>query len=305
MNHQEYLMYSSEVKDLEGLLAETPDENVIERIGLEERLKNAKSAIKNVQEHLLVHKARLTFKGKPVYGSHGIAADFAAKAAASFSDAVSAVAAGLAENLHYMGPIPDKQKNQLLITGTAIGSFGFEFELPEPDNTLFPIQSDAENALDKMEELFRLATLGSDDELAEVVTEIHPRAVKKAAEFLAYIAQQDALCSLEFKERRFQYEDIDQLQHSKKRLQEDNILESEELFSGKMVGVLPLGRSFELILDGDKQRVIRGKIGSDIEDPDILNRDFLQKNIKITLQVIQVGQGRPRFTMQSLPQLIE
>ena len=31
---------------------------------------------------------------------------------------------------------------------------------------------------------------GSDDEVAEVVDEIHPRAVKKVAEFLEYITQQ-------------------------------------------------------------------------------------------------------------------
>lgn len=193
MTYEEYIAVSSEIKQLESLLADIPSENVIERIGLEARLESAREAIANVTEYQLVHKARLTFRGRPVFGSHGIAADFASKAAGAFTDVVSAVAAGMAENLRYMGPIPDKQKNQLVITGTAIGSFGFEFELPQPvGEGWFPEPSKAENALYKVQELFRLASDGNDDEIAELVDEIHPRAVKKAADFLNYISQQEA-----------------------------------------------------------------------------------------------------------------
>ena len=38
MNHEEYLAISSEIKELEALLDEIPEENVIERMGLEARL---------------------------------------------------------------------------------------------------------------------------------------------------------------------------------------------------------------------------------------------------------------------------
>lgn len=86
-------------------------------------------------------------------GSHGVVADFASKAAGFFTDAFTAVAAGLAENLRYMGPIPDKEKNQLLITGTAIGSFGFEFELPPPELALQSDQLPSDRAESAMEKL--------------------------------------------------------------------------------------------------------------------------------------------------------
>lgn len=300
MNYDEYITISSEINELQSLLAEIPEENVIERMGLEDRLKSAQAATADVQDFLLTHKARLTFRGKPVFGSHGIAADFAAKAAGAFTDAVAAVAAGLAENLHYMGRIPDKQKNQLLITGTAIGSFGFEFELPQPENNLFPATSNAENALDKMQKLFQVASEGNDDELAELVTEIHPRAVKKAAEFLNYIAQQEAWCGLEFKDESFRFKGIEQLRESQKRLEEDNIRETKESFNGEFMGVLPQSRNFEFKCEESKD-VLRGKVAQEIEDPDILNRDFLHKSVTVTLQVIQVGQGRPRYILQSLP----
>jgi hypothetical protein len=300
MTYEKYIALSSEIKALESLLSDIPAENVIERVGLEHRLTTARDLIANITEYQLVHKARLTFRGRPVFGTHGIAADFASKAASSFTDAVSAIAAGLAENLRYMGPIPDKQKNQLLITGTVLGSFGFEFELPQPTGGgWFPQPSNAEDALDKMRELFRLASEGNDDEIAELVDEIHPRAVKKVADFLLYISQQDAWCGLEFKERQFRFQDVDQLKESAVRLREDNIHESEEHYYGEFQGVLPATRTFEFKLR-DQDGILKGKIGPEIEDADILNREFLHKPVSIKLHTIQVGQGRPRFALQSL-----
>jgi hypothetical protein len=205
MSHDEYIFVSSEIKELEALLAQIPARNAINRIGLEARLKSAKEAISGFNPAQSPKKAKLTFRGRPVFGSYGVSADFASKASGYFTDAFSAVVAGITENLRYMGPIPDKQKNQLLITGTAIGSFGFEFELPRIDSDdtsgqapLFPLPNRPEDAMQKLEKLFQVAAEGSDDDIAELVEEIHPRAVKLVAEFLGYISEQEAWCGLEF-----------------------------------------------------------------------------------------------------------
>lgn len=305
MTYEKYIAVSSEIKELEALLEEIPLKNVIKRMGLQARLEAAKATIANFTEYQLVQKARLTFRGRPVIGTHGIVADFALKASSAFTDAVSAIAAGLSENLRYMGPIPDRQKNQLLITGTAIGSFGFEFELPRPvGDGWFPDPSNAEGAINKINELFRLASEGDDDQIAELVDEIHPRAVKKTAEFLNYLTQQEAWCGLEFKKNYFRFSDIDQLKASAERLKEDNIRESVDTYSGEFQGVLPSSRNFEFKLLG-KETVLKGKIGRDIEDVDLLNREYLHKHISVELNSIQVGQGRPRFTLQSLEAITE
>jgi len=305
MNYEEYLSYSSEINELESLLASISDENIIERMGFEARLASVRAAIAGVTLDQLVYKARLTFRGKPVMGSHGISAEFAAKAAGDFSDAVAAIAAGISEDLRYMGPIPDKQKNQLLITGTAIGSFGFEFELPQPpEGMLFTEPGGVNNALEKMQQLFKIAAEGTDDEVAELVDEIHPRAVKKVAEFLEYVVEQDAWCGLEFKEKFFRFHGKDQLSSSIRRLKEDNIHTTDEVLAGEFQGVLPFGRSFEFKQLNHKD-VIRGKIGPDIDDPDLLNRDYLHKPITVKFHVIQVGQGRPRYSLSSLDDISE
>jgi hypothetical protein len=304
MNYDEYIYVSSEVQQLESLLAEIPKKNIINRMGLESRLKSAKAALEGFNPLLLPKKARLTFRGRPVFGSHGMSADFGSKAAGFFTDAFSAVVAGISENLRYMGPIPDKQKNQLLITGTAIGSFGFEFELPkiEPENQqeeFFPGPNRPEDAIQKLERLFKVAAEGSDDDIAELVEEIHPRAVKKAAEFLDYLSEQDAWCGLEFKESIFRFSGAEQVRSSADRLKSNNIKESDDTFTGEFQGVLPKGRAFEFKLR-DQDGILRGKVGPEIEDADVLNRDYLHKLLNAKFHVIQVGQGRPRYTLQTL-----
>lgn len=295
----EFLALASEIKELESILKAIPAQNLIERIAFEERLTSAKAILDKLPAYQHQEKARLTFRGRPVIGSHGIAADFGSKAAGAFADAFAAVVAGLNESLRYMGPIPDKAKNQLLITGTAIGSFGFEFELPSQQDDLFPENEKTEEALEMMQTLLRVSAEGSDDEVTELVEAIHPRAVQKVAEFLDYLSQQQAWCGLEFKEQFFRYQNIEQLKISVERLQEENIHESDEEYTGEFQGVLPQSRTFEFKLL-DQKGILKGKVDIAIDDPDLLNREWLHKTVNLKLHVIQVGKGRPRFTLPDM-----
>ena len=298
-NEAQFLM--SEINELEAILASIPAENVIDRMSFEARLAAAQQALAQLPQQL-TSKAKLTFRGKPVFGSHGITADFGSKAAGLFSDAFAAVSVGLREGLRDMGPIPNRDKNQLLITGTAIGSFGFVFELPVPELALFPEQENPQIAIEKIEALFRLAATGSDDEVAEVIEEVHPRAVKKVYDFLELLVQQQAWCGLEFEGRAFRYADYEQLKISCERLKDENIHEQDETYQGKFEGVLPTGRTFEFRL-ADPKSVIKGKIDRAIDDPDVLNRDWLHKPVAAKFHVMQVGKGRPRFTLKSINDL--
>ena len=286
----------SEIRELEIILGQIPAENVIERLSFESRLASARMTVGQLPALVSVEKARLTFRGRPVFRNHGIAADFSSKAIGTFTDAFTAVVAGLNESLRYMGPIPDKAKNQLFITGTAVGSFGFEFELPAPAPNLFPDQGKGGEALEKIQAIFNISANGSDDEVAELVEVIHPRAVKKISEFLNYLAQQQAWCGLEFRDRFFKFDDIDQLQTSANRLQESNIREHQQEYTGEFQGVLPNSRTFEF-KPSNEAGVIKGKIDPAIADPDILNRNWLHKPASVRLEVFQVGQGRPRFAL--------
>jgi hypothetical protein len=151
--NNERLFLASEISELESLLAHVPESRVIERLSLMSRLESVRESLAAMPMQT-AQKIRLTFRGKPVFESHGISADFASKAGGLFSSAFTAILAGLkGGGLQEMRPIPDKDKNQLLLTGTALGSFGFEFELPIEEPSLFP-GTEAQKAMEKIETLF-------------------------------------------------------------------------------------------------------------------------------------------------------
>ncbi|MGO4134783.1 hypothetical protein ACEQ6A_09500 [Rhizobium brockwellii] len=284
---------------MESILERIPAANTLERFGFEQRLKNARAALAQVQDTVEPERTQLTFRGLPVMGSKGIAAEFGSKAAVAFTEAFTAIVSGVKDRLNYMGPIPDKARNQLLITGTAVGSFGFEFQLPHLQPDFFSESGGAEEALERLFALLEVSAQGSDDEIAEIVAEVHPRAVRKVAAFLTYLSQNQAWCGLEFKQKIFRYKNVDQLRRSRDRLSESNIHEDEQTLLGELQGVLPKGRTFEFKISGDDQ-IIRGKIGLGVEDPDVLNREWLHRPISIGLNIVQVGQSRPTYTLNDL-----
>jgi len=301
-----YSSLASEVSELEMLLAGMPEENVLDRKSLESRLAKVKRQIVETPSIKESPKVRLVFRGKPVMDTQGIAADFASKAAGAFNEAFAAVMASLTEPLQSMGPIPNRDKRQLLLTGTAIGSFGFEFALPSPENadllTLLPEADESGQAIDIMEKLLRYAALGTDDDVAGIVEEIYPRAVKGVSKFLDLMVQEQAWCGLEFGGTSFRYEGHEQIKVAAERIRDDNIKEYEDSFQGKFQGVLPTARTFEFKC-ADTDELLRGKVGRGIETPDILNIDWLHKPINAKFTVIQIGTKRQRYSLKSLADL--
>lgn len=299
--NNEQLFLSSEVAQLKELIDNLPKESLIERISLQSRLANIQKELELLPKYN-TEKVKLTFNGKPVKGSHGIAADFASKAAGFFADSFSTIWANLNENLSNTGPLPRQDKGSLLITGTALGSFGFEFELPPTEPSLLSDQPTPKQAINKLSNLMRLTVEGSDDEVTEAIEEIHSRAVNKVYSFMEYLAQQQAWCTLESGDTRFGFSGYEQLKTSSERLKSENINESEQTFLGQFTGVLPDSRTFEF-LNTKNDEIIKGKLDKRIVDTEVLNKKWLYKNIEVTFDVIQVGQGKPRYTLNSLDKL--
>jgi hypothetical protein len=132
-----YTFLTSEIHEVEQILSSIPAENVIDRMSFEARLEIIKKDLERLPQNGETTSARLTFRGKPVFGSHGILADFGSKAASLFSDVFSMVMSDAKGILNASGPIPGKDAAPLIITGTAAGSFGFEFEMLPKENYLF------------------------------------------------------------------------------------------------------------------------------------------------------------------------
>lgn len=300
MNATMYANLSSEANTLRELLDNIPLDNVIDRLGIESRLEEVEYELSCINPFHITKKARLTFRGGPVIGSQAISAIFAAKATDFFANAVAAVSAGLSGTLNFKGPIPDKNINNLMITGTAIGSFGFEFELPEPDSfDLCPEQSIVGKAVDEIRALFEVSAIGSDDDLSDLVEEIHPRAISKIYEFLNYLYEQDAKCGLEFDNKFFRFSSKQQLESALSRLNDNNIHEKTVNYKGIFSGALPASRNFEFETEIDKE-LIKGKISKDIIQPELIVKNWLLKPVRVQFTVITIGNSKPKFILKSL-----
>lgn len=304
MSRQDYLHLLGEQEQLLRMLAKVPETDVIDRMSLEERLRAVEAALQAVpvdtaeQAHV-----RLTFRGKPVVGSHGIFADFGATAVAKFIDAVSSVAASFTAPLAATGPIPNRLQNQLLITSTAIGSFGFELE--EYRGEQLPLVAGPTPlglALEQTLALFQ-GTTGSDDELADSASDTDPRALGTVRSFLETLVNAEATCALEYGARSFRFTDVGQVKRSYERLSTDNLQESTQEIEGEFQGVLPKRRTFEFKLSGQDD-VIVGKVGPAIPDADALNK-LLRHKTKIKVMITRVGNGRPRYLLLTKPDSAE
>jgi len=289
----------SEIKQLQSILATIPADRVIDRYGIELRIAELRSKVEALPDRIQeAEKLALTFRGEPIRGSSAISADFAGKAASAFVDAFAAIVAGLRGSLNYAGPIPDKVSSPLMITGTAMGSFGFEMELPPEQGEFFEKGIGSASALEIFKSLLRMSAEGTDDEISDIVEDIHPRAVRKVADFLGSVSQAGAWCGLEFRNDYFKFKSLDQQKVSLERLRRENIVERDETYFGQFQGFLPAGRNFEFVVS-DSSDILRGRLGPEIEDTASLNRDWLNKPTKAKFNVIQVGQGRPRYTLLS------
>ena len=198
-----------------------------------------------------------------------------------------------------MGPIPNRDQNQLLITSTAVGSFGFELEEYRAEQLALEEASPVATALERTQALLQ-STLGNDDDLADIASETDPRALDKVRTFLKVLADNSAVCALQYGGSGVRFTDVGQVSRSLARLAADNLHESEEQLRGEFVGVLPNSRSFEFRLASDGQ-IIRGKVSPRVQNVDAIN-DHLHSAVQIDVTRTQVGNGRPRYLLTQMPQ---
>jgi hypothetical protein len=296
MNIHEYQHLQAELTELSRILEQIPETDVIDRMSFQYRLDAVKQMLAEVPAGVRepVH-VRLTFRGKPIVGSHGMFAEFGADAVNNFASAVAAIGASKNGPLGTRGTLPNRDDFRLLITGTALGSFGFELEEAPKDNAmLFPELSLVEAAIEQTKTIME-ATIGTDDELTDAVSEVDPRAIDALRAFLKTMADQEAVCTLQFKDTGFSFSDVGQVRRSEGRLSQDNIHENERLIEGAFQGVLPKRRTFEFKI-ADSEEIITGKVGADIPDAGIINH-ILEQTTTIEVRATHVGNGNPRYVL--------
>jgi hypothetical protein len=298
MNRSEYVSKSAELGFLEKQAA-SPGISRLTLMSIQSRIDQARQFLSENSGHAYrPAKVRLTYRGVPVIGTHGVLAEFGAAATKAFSVAITAIAASVSGALADKGPIPNRLANQLLITGPARGSFGFELEEISAERQLdiegtTPVAQAIEILTDLLE-----GTTKSDEELSEPLSRLADRAILAVTDFLSELADNDASCALSTETRSFRFADVEQVKRSKARLSRDNIKEEDEVLVGSFLGVLPDKRLFEFrTVDGE---VIYGRIPTDISSPNEINRN-LSTQVKIVVTARRIGSSNPRYRLKTLP----
>lgn len=302
MNREEHDHLLAERSTLQRILADIAEEDVLDRSSFLSRLKNVERRITAIEaDTRMPARARLTFRGRPVVGSHGIFAEFGMTATKAFTDAISMMAAAISGPLASSGPIPNRVQNQLLITSTAVGSFGFELEEHLDGRLLLENETALSLALAQTQGLLQ-GSVGSDDELADAATGTDPRVVAAVRAFLDNLITNEAVCTVELDDRKFSFRDVGEVRRSWERLGQDNLHEEPQTYIGEFQGVLPKRRTFEFRV-ADTDDVITGKIGPGISDVDVLNQ-HLHTLARIDVLATRVGNGRPRYVLNQAPELL-
>lgn len=292
----------SEINELESIIESLPACS-LQAIGFKNRLKSIQNELSKMDiNYREPEKFCITFRGDPVSGSSAINADFGSKAMAYFTDFFSTVTTCLFSNIKSKGPIPNKLSATPKIVNVARGSFGFELELPTIASTHgeFPsLENDKENIImDNILKALNLPVSGTDDEVADLLNEIHDRGLKKLQAFLNILYNHNAYIGLRFKNKKLQYDNISSVKRAISRLDKENIVNGHDIYSGKFLGILPESRVFEFkINNGD---IVSGKINNELGDIDDLNIQLLQEVSNIQFDYKQVGEGKKRYTISSI-----
>ena len=302
MTRHEYGHLLTERTGIQRILNGLSQERLISHHNYSARLAEINEKINQMSGALIEPvRTRLTYQGRPVVNSYGISANFGMAATRSYTKAVAAVAASLDRYspLSARGRLPGHIENQILITGVAQGSFGFEIEEAISDQLSISEESPVAAALKQTQD-FLQGTVGTDDELTEVVFANDQRMITNLRVFLDLLSRNEAICSLETNGKEFHFEDIRRVRYGLNRLSQENVHKKMKILVGEFQGMLPKFGTFQFILE-NSGHIIIGKLGSEISDSTAINQNLHKK---VTIQTIEtrIGTGRPRYVLNELPQ---
>ena len=299
MNYKEYAFTASEITQLEYILSIMPESRKVERMGLEYMLEKARNRLEGVSIPPRPKNVHVAFQGAPVADGAGIDAIFAGKTTKAFAESTAIAIAGATGELEDTGGIPHRGLGQQLVSGVTTGSFGFEIELL-PDTVreghLRSPESIAERAVGMIQDLLQGTLDAADEDLADLAGRLHPRAVKKVAEFVEILKNNGAQVAIELNTREVALKSPSEVERATDRLAARNIAEETTTMNGTLIGMVPSRRFFELGIWGTID-IIQGRIGQEVQAPYRVAADYTNRVVRARIRRVQVGRGQPKYTL--------
>ena len=299
MNYEEYVEISSEIPTLERILRDLPDYRDVERMGVEVRLRRARAKLEGVRVPPGPYTIHISFQGEPVVDGAGIDTNFAGKTTTAFSESTAITIASSTGELKDTGAIPLRGLNQPILSGITRGSFGFQVILPTAtiiDRADGQIVNPAVRAVQMIQDLVQASIEGDDENLAELTAQMHPRAVRKVAEFLSILKNNQAQVVIGLNGREVALKNADEVERATRRLAPRNIQETTNLIAGVLIGMVPARRFFEFQIPGSDDS-IEGRIGLEVQEPYRMAALYTNTQVRASIRRVQIGRGQPKYTL--------
>lgn len=241
---------SAELASLESLLDEARKySDIVSTMQLEYKIDQIKKEVELYKNENTKAAVALFFSGKPVLGSRGINTDFTGTILKDFQDIVAKVNAKLTiGDIGSRGRVPNSSTSNLMITNISKGSFGFILEeLTEQEEAVDTV---LKFALDNV--INYLTGIGSlnDEEYETILEKLDGRTLISIKDFFITLDQNGALLRLVEGNNDYSL-DEEYIHRARTRAESIEIKEDEPIFTGKIIGVLPQHRKFEMLLEGD------------------------------------------------------
>lgn len=259
---------AADLATVETIIGRLTDEDVVMRMGLEERRDElALELAKLAEAREGAASAGLFFGGRPVVGGQGVESQFGGRAVAAFQDLVANEFAHEAGRLGQRGAVPNKAATSLHITNVVKGSFGFLLEELDTPPPLF--DTSLKVVVDKVSRL--LAAFGEEDEerFESAVESVDARVLAKAQEFFAMMKQDGATFRLVAGNEDRSFDPVS-VERGAERGRLTSVDDEERRIAGALAGLLPDGHMFEFRA-ADDEAVIRGKIDPAISTAELMD----------------------------------
>ena len=302
MNRTELTFLQAEKNSLLQLIEETPNDAVITLGSLQARLEEVESYLEKYSTQQPSFEGRITFRGKPVLGSHAIDSAFTSKILDVFSLMIAAKASSYQGELNSSGKIANRDAYRLNITGTTSGSFGFVLEEnPTDQERMNGVPSPVESAISDCIEFFNVLQNHDEEELANVIDQTDNRVLDYIRTFMDNLIASEATCALESGVHSFRFNSTQEILKFSQKITEDNIREWEESYIGQLKGVMLSERKFEFFPTDHQPPILKGKIPIEIDNVEEIGQNYSYANQPLRIHVLakQVGNGPIRYSLKS------
>jgi hypothetical protein len=232
------------------ILHTVSNEDILGRMSFESRLKEIDKQIEALDRSAAspVGKVALLLGGRSVYGSRAIDTDFASDVLKSYQDIVAKrIAHDEIGPLASRGPIPFHTETKLAITDVVRGSVGFVLEEFAENLTL--VETAVKQAIEDVTTLLHHTAAEQEESFETAVESLDPRLLASLKTFFATLDDHQATIRI-VDDRRDESLDRTAVRRARDRVDHTEIDErDEEEFTGRLVGVVPHARRFEMQLD--------------------------------------------------------